>query len=327
MTHNLSILTAAREVFQLESEAIARLAERVDERFERAVALLLGCSGRVVVTGIGKSGAIGRKLASTLASTGTPALFLHAAEGLHGDLGMVAPGDVLIAISYTGRTDELTSILPVVKDMGVPIIALTGNAHAYLAAQADIVLDIAVEKEACPLNLAPTTSTAAALAMGDALALCVMGERQFTPENFARFHPGGALGRDLTLRVGELMRTGERLAEVPTTATVRDTMIAITAAQEGAAIVVLPDGTLAGYLTDGDVRRRLLDCADPKAFMDTTVSTVMTRNPLSFSPDTLASAALRAMQERGVNDAPVVDENNRPVGILDVQELMRAGLV
>ncbi|MBV9865000.1 MAG: KpsF/GutQ family sugar-phosphate isomerase [Abitibacteriaceae bacterium] len=322
-----SVLEAARALFQLESEAIARLSERLDARFEQAVALLLSCQGRVVVTGIGKSGAIGRKIASTLASTGTPALFLHAAEGLHGDLGMVTPGDVLIAISYTGRTDELTSILPVVKEMGVPVIAITGNARAYLAAQADVMLDIAVEKEACPLNLAPTTSTVAALAMGDALAICAMQLRQFTPEKFARFHPGGALGRDLKLQVGELMRTGERLAQVPATATVRAAMQAITAAQEGAVVIVTSAGTLAGYLTDGDVRRRLLDCDEPKTLLDAPVATIMTHNPLTFAPDTLASTALRALQERSVDDAPVVDQNNVPVGILDVQELLRAGLL
>ncbi|MDQ3813992.1 MAG: SIS domain-containing protein, partial [Armatimonadota bacterium] len=191
-----SLLDQARAVFQIESEAVARLAERLDERFERAVQLLIDCHGRVVVTGIGKSGAIGRKLASTLASTGTPALFLHAAEGLHGDLGMVMPGDVLVAISYSGRAEQLTEILPVVKDMGVPIIALTGNQNSYLAAQADVALDIAVAQEACPLNLAPTASTAAALAMGDALAVCAMGARRFTSEDFARFHPGG-MGRGL----------------------------------------------------------------------------------------------------------------------------------
>ena len=202
------ILDAAREVLRVESEAVAALSARLDENFERAVALLLECRGRVVVTGVGKSGAIGRKLASTLASTGTPALFLHAAEGLHGDLGMVTNGDVLLALSYSGRTDDLTGILPVVKQMGVPIIAMTGNRNSYLAAQADVILDIGVAKEACPLNLAPTASTTAMLALGDALAVCAMQERGFTSEHFARFHPGGALGRGLTLRVGDLMRTG-----------------------------------------------------------------------------------------------------------------------
>jgi arabinose-5-phosphate isomerase len=322
-----TILDEARQVLLLESEAVARLAERLDERFEHAVGLLLECRGRVVITGVGKSGAIGRKLASTLASTGTPALFLHAAEGLHGDLGMVMPGDVLVAISYSGRADELTAILPVIKDMEVPIIALTGNANAYLATHADVVLDISVAQEACPLNLAPTTSTTAALAMGDALAVCAMSARRFTSADFARFHPGGALGRGLKLSVGDLMRTGERLAVVPETATVRQALQTISEALSGAAAAVGADNTLVGYLTDGDVRRLLLRAPDAAAFLAAPVASVMTRTPLSFAPDTPAIHALRALQERGVDDAPVVDEHNVPVGVLDVQELLRAGLV
>jgi arabinose-5-phosphate isomerase len=322
-----TMLDEARLVFQIEGEAIARVGERLDERFERAVRLLLDCHGRVVVTGIGKSGAIGRKLASTLASTGTPALFLHSAEGLHGDLGMVAPGDVLMAISYSGRTDDLTAILPVVKDMGVAVIAITGNPDSYLAARADVVLDISVEKEACPLNLAPTSSTAAALAMGDALAVCAMGARHFTSEDFARFHPGGTLGRGLKLHVGDLMQSGERMARVPAAATIRQTYEAITAAQAGSAIVLGEDGLMAGYVTDGDLRRRLLHCADANALLRTPVEAVMTRTPLSFSPYTPAIEALRALQERRVDDAPVVDEENRPAGVLDVQELLKAGLI
>lgn len=322
-----ALLEQARAVFQIESEAIARLGAQLDERFERAVRLLLDCRGRVVVTGVGKSGAIGRKLASTLASTGTPALFLHAAEGLHGDLGMVAPGDVLLAISYSGRTDDLTAILPVVRDMGVPVIAVTGRADSYLATHADVALDIAVEKEACPLNLAPTSSTAAALAMGDALAICAMGARSFSHDDFARFHPGGTLGRASKLRVGELMRSGERLAVVEETATMREAIQAITDAQGGATVVVNAEGALCGYLTDGDVRRHLLCCEDDTAPLRAPVTSAMTRNPLSFAPPMLAVDALRALQERGVADAPVVDEENHPVGILDVQELLRAGLV
>lgn len=322
------ILDAARAVFALESEAIARLGARLDADFERAVELLLACRGRAVVTGIGKSGAIGRKFAATLASTGTPALFLHAAEGLHGDLGMVAPGDVLLAISYSGRTDELAAILPVVKSMGVPIIALTGSAQSFLGARADVVLDISVEREACPLGLAPTTSTAAAMAMGDALAICAMGRRKFSPDDFARFHPGGALGRGLTLSVADLMRSGERLAQVPENATVRQTLEAITRAGSGAAVVVEQNSpVLCGYVTDGDVRRRLLSCDDAHAFLDSAVAQIMTRTPLQLRPELSALDALRLMQERGIDDAPVVDEAGAPVGVLDVQELLRAGLL
>jgi arabinose-5-phosphate isomerase len=325
-----SIIDRARTVFSIESDSIARLGSRLDSRFEQAVQLLLNCQGKVVVTGIGKSGAVGRKMASTLASTGTPALFLHAAEGLHGDLGMVAPGDVLVAISYTGRTDELTAILPVVKAMQVPVIALTGSMQAYLASNADIVLDISVEKEACPLNLAPTSSTAAAMAMGDALAICAMGSRHFDKEDFARFHPGGTLGRGLKLRVGELMRTAERLALVDESATVRDILVAITSAQSGSAIITtLTDGTveMKGYITDGDIRRRLLNCDNAETFLNSAVAEIMTLNPLSFTTETLALEALRMLQERSVDDAPVVDEFNCPVGVLDVQELVQAGLI
>jgi arabinose-5-phosphate isomerase len=240
---------------------------------------------------------------------------------------MVAAGDVLIAISYTGRTGDLTGILPVVRDMQVPIIALTGNIDSYLAAQADVILDISVDKEACPLNLAPTSSMAAALAMGDALAICAMHEGRFTSDDFARTHPGGTLGKTSKLRVGDLMRTGERLALVPETATVRMTLQAITDAQSGAALIIDAQSTLVGYLTDGDVRRRLLHAEDAEALLRADVQKFMTRNPLAFSPKMMAVEALRALQERGVDDAPVVDEENRAVGVLDVQELLKAGLV
>lgn len=326
------ILAQAQRVLQIESDAVAQLSTRLRDEssgneFVSAVQLVLDCRGRVVVTGIGKSGAIGRKIAATFASTGTPALFLHAAEGLHGDLGMVAPGDVLIALSYTGRTADLTSILPVVRDMGVPIIAITGKRDSILAAVANCVLNVAVEREACPLNLAPTASTTASLAMGDALAVCVMTARRFSHDDFARFHPGGALGQASKLRVGELMRTGERLAIVPDSATMRQTLQAITAAGSGAVAVVGADRVLVGYLTDGDVRRQLLHCDNAETLLDTNVQSAMTPTPLAFSPQMMAIEALRALQERGVDDAPVVDENNRPLGLLDVQELLRAGLV
>lgn len=321
------LLHTARQVFADESAAILQMSERLGSSFERAVQLLLQCKGRVVVTGIGKSGAIGRKLASTLASTGTPALFLHAGEGLHGDLGMVAPGDVLIALSYSGRTDDLIAILPVIKSMGVPVIALTGNAQSFLADHADAVLDVAVTKEACSLNLAPTSSTTAALAMGDALAICVMNARRFSSEDFARFHPGGTLGRGLTLRVADLMRTGSRLAVLQEDISLREALRAITEAVTGAAVIVDKEGKLSGYLTDGDVRRLLVHSENADELLQQKVATMMTRSPLSVSPDQLALNAMRSLQERGVDDAPVVDENNVPVGLLDVQELLRAGLM
>lgn len=319
-------LTVARRVMMIESQAVARVADSLDESFSRAVAAVLGCRGRVVVTGIGKSGAIGRKLASTFASTGTPALFLHAAEGLHGDLGMVAPGDILLAISYSGRSDELLVILPVVKSMGVAVIALTGNPESYLGTNADIVLQSTVEHEACPLNLAPTASTTAALALGDALAVTAMEARGFKSTDFARFHPGGTLGRGLTLRVSDLMRTGDRLASVEADAPIREALERISQAQAGAAVVVDAAGKLAGYLTDGDVRRHLLRLADPGKLLATPVREFMTRTPLTFRPEMAALDALRLLQERRVDDAPVVDENDIPVGWLDEQELLKAGV-
>ena len=224
----ISVLEIARRVLSIESAAIDALSARLGEPFECAVALLTQCQGRVVVTGLGKSGAIGRKLASTLASTGTPALFVHATEALHGDLGMVARGDVLLAISYSGRSDELLGMLPVVRGMDVPVIALTGNLESYLARQSDVALDTSVEKEACPLNLAPTSSTTAALALGDALAICLMETRGFAIPDFARFHPGGALGRGAALTVGDLMRTHNRIALCPERASVREALQEIT---------------------------------------------------------------------------------------------------
>jgi arabinose-5-phosphate isomerase len=322
-----NILHAARQVFADESAALVQMGERLGSSFEDAVQLLLNCNGRVVVTGVGKSGAIGRKMASTFASTGTPALFLQASEGLHGDLGMVAPGDVLVALSYSGRTDDLLAILPVVKSMGVPVIALTGNTQSFLADHADAVLDVGVTKEACPLNLAPTSSTTAALAMGDALAICVMDQRKFSSDDFARFHPGGTLGRGLTLRVADLMRTESRLAILTEEITLRQALAAITEAVTGAAIIVNADGKLSGYLTDGDVRRLLVHSQNADELLRQNVAKIMTRSPLAFSPGQLALEAMRSLQERGVDDAPVVDENNTPVGLLDVQELLRAGLM
>lgn len=320
-------LESARRVLLLESEAISQMAARLDSSFERAVELIWNCAGRVVVTGLGKSGAIGRKIASTLSSTGTPALFLHAAEGLHGDLGMVARGDILLAISYSGRSDELLALVPAVRSMGVPVIALTGSSQSYLALNADIVLDARVEREACPLNLAPTSSTTAALALGDALAVVLMEKRGFAPADFLRFHPGGTLGRGANLVVGDLMRSGDRVALCAQNASFREVLEAITRAGAGAAILTDESGFLAGYLTDGDLRRHLLRSQDANALLQSSAAIHMTRSPLALRPEMAALDALRLLQERRLNDAPVVDGQNRPVGWLEDQELLRAGLM
>jgi arabinose-5-phosphate isomerase len=322
-----TVLESARRVLVLESQAIAQLAERLDSAFEAAVELMWNCSGRIVVTGLGKSGAIGRKIASTLASTGTPALFLHAAEGLHGDLGMVAPSDVLLAISYSGRSDELLTLVPAVKAMGVPVIALTGSSQSYLALNSHIALDASVEREACPLNLAPTSSTTVALALGDALAVALMEKRGFAPADFLRFHPGGTLGRGANLTVGDLMRVGDRVAVCSQDSSFREVLESITQAGAGAAILTNDEGVLAGYLTDGDLRRHLLLATDPGALLHSAAETHMTRSPLTLRGEMAALDALRLLQERKLNDAPVVDETGRPVGWLEDQELLRAGLM
>ena len=322
----IPVLDIARRVLAIEGEAISAMAARLGEPFERALDLLTRCEGRVVVTGLGKSGAIGRKIASTLASTGTPALFVHATEALHGDLGMVARGDLLLAISYSGRSDELLGMLPVVRGMGVPVISLTGNAGSYLARQSDVALDTSVEREACPLNLAPTSSTTATLALGDALAVCLMETRGFAIPDFARFHPGGALGRGAALTVGDLMRQGDRIAVCRESDSVRTALAEITRAGAGAALVTGENGALTGYLTDGDVRRHLLQSSDATEHLLSPIAQWMTRSPLSLRPPMPALEALRLLQSRTFNDAPVVDEQDKPVGWLDIGELLKAGL-
>lgn len=318
------LVELGREVLQIEAEAIRRLTERLGEAFERAVGLVLACKGHVIVTGMGKSGAIGKKIAATLSGTGTPALFLHPAEGVHGDLGAVTPNDVVILLSYSGETDELLAILPTLKRLGVPCIVLTGNLNSPLAKAAEVVLDISVEREACPLNLAPTASAAAMLAMGDALALAAMKARRFTKEDFARLHPGGALGRRLLLRVQDLMRTGERLAIVHRNEPTKAAFAAITKARAGACVVVDEDGKLCGIVTDGDLRRALLK--DVNLF-HAPVTEIMTKTPKVIRPDALATEALRLMQTHQIDDLPVVDDEGKPLGMLDVQDLLQAGIV
>jgi arabinose-5-phosphate isomerase len=255
----------AKEAISIEACAVRALADRIDRDFSRAVELILGCSGRVVVTGMGKSGAVGRKLASTLASTGTPSLFLHPAEGLHGDLGMVAAGDVLIVLSQSGWTDEVGAILPAMERIGVPIIAFTGRQHSPLTAKATVTLDVSVEREACPLGLAPTASTIAQMAMGDALAIAVMTARRFTREEFAALHPGGSLGRRAGDRVEALMRTHDAVATADDNTALREVLFSITAARAGAAAVIDDERRLLGIITDGDIRRTLL--VDDNALM------------------------------------------------------------
>ena len=320
-----------RRVLSEAARALDRLADTLDpDAWAEAIRLILETKGRVVVTGMGKSGKVADKLTVTLASTGTPALFLHPAEGVHGDLGMIQPGDVVVALSYSGETDEITAILPAISHLGTPLIALTSRPHSTLGRAASVVLDVSVEKEACTMNLAPTTSTTAMIALGDALAVAVMGARRFTPEQYSRLHPAGTLGRRLILRVSDVMRTGEAVALVPDTETVLDAMFAITRANAGAAIVTDARGRVAGLITDGDIRRHLLD--DPQ-LLSRPATEAMTPNPGLVTAGLLATEGLRRLDDfhplpgQKAGDAPVVDADGRPVGMLMLKDLVKAGIV
>ncbi|HUN90616.1 MAG TPA: KpsF/GutQ family sugar-phosphate isomerase [Burkholderiaceae bacterium] len=317
-------LALAREVIAAESQAIAGLADRLDESFLRAIDLILGCRGRVVVSGVGKSGHIARKIAATFASTGTPALFVHAAEAAHGDLGMVTPADVLVALSYSGESDELMTIVPIVKREGTPMIVISGAADSSLARHADVHLDCRVDREACPLNLAPTSSTAAMLALGDALAIACLDARGFGPQDFARSHPGGALGRRLLTRVADVMRTGAAVPTVPLGATVIDAVHVISQRQLGMTAIVAADGRLAGIFTDGDLRRLLERGGDVRA---TPVADVMTREPLTIGADALAAEAAQLLDRGRKSQLLVVDAQRRVVGALHMHDLMAAKVI
>jgi arabinose-5-phosphate isomerase len=319
-----SALELAREVLAIEARAVAQLADRIDANFLRAVNLLLACRGRVVVGGVGKSGHIGRKVAATLASTGTPALFVHAAEAAHGDLGMVTRDDVFIAMSYSGETSELLTVVPFIKREGTPLVAMTGNAQSTLARHANVHLDVHVDKEACPLNLAPTSSTTAMLAMGDALAIACLDARGFGPEDFARSHPGGALGRRLLLRVADVMRTGDRIPAVPATASVMQAVHEISDKQMSMTAVLEADGTLAGIFTDGDLRKLLERAGDIRSLA---LADVFNRTPLTIGADALAAEAAQLLDARHRNQLLVVDAQRRLVGALHVQDLMAAKVI
>lgn len=327
MSHNKreELLAAGQEVLRLEAEAILSLAGRLGGDFSRAVETILAAEGRVVVTGIGKSGAVARKSAATFASTGTPAFYLHPAEGVHGDLGMVTGRDVVLALSYSGETDELLALLPTLKRLGVRLVAITGNVRSTLAENADLALDVSVEREACPLNLAPTTSTTAMLALMDALAVAAMKARGFTREEYAVFHPAGSLGRRLLLRVCDLMRTGDRMALCSPDATIRDALFSITRAQTGCVFVVDPQGRFEGLLTDGDIRRLLLQSGDA---LGEQVASVLNRAPRNILPDRLVTEALQVMEQHPpCGELPVLDEDRKPVGVLNLKDVVRTGIL
>ena len=314
----------AERVLRLEAEAILGLIPKLDASFDRAVELLHGCAGRVIVTGMGKSGHVGRKIAATLASTGTPAHFLHPAEGVHGDLGMVARGDVVLALSNSGETDEMLAILPPLKRLGVSIVLLTGNPKSTLARQSEVVLDVGVTEEACPMNLAPTSSTTAALAMGDALAMVLLEARGFNKEDFAKFHPAGVIGRSLLMRVHQIMRPPVAMAIVSTDTPIRDVLKAMTSVRAGAAVVADEDRRLLGIFTHGDFVRHFQ--SDSK-IGERLVADLMTLNPVTVHQDKLAVEILNLLERHRIDDLVVVDDNNVPVGIVDSQDLTRLKLL
>jgi len=317
-------LEMARDVLRIEADAVQALAARLDDRFTRAVELLLQCKGRVVVSGIGKSGHIARKIAATFASTGTPAIFVHAAEAAHGDLGMITRDDVLVALSYSGEGDELLTMLPVAKREGTPLIAMTGNATSSLARLADVHLDVRVDKEACPLNLAPTSSTTAMLALGDALAVACLDARGFGPDDYARSHPGGALGRRLLTYVRDVMRTGDRIPRVTVDTSLIDALREISSKQLGMTAVLDAEGRLQGIFTDGDLRRLLERAADVR---NVKLADAMTRSPLTIAPDVLAAEAAQLMDQRKKNQLLVVDAGGALVGALHMHDLMAAKVI
>ncbi len=315
---------SARRVLEIESRAIAELVSRVGAEFEQACALCLACRGRIVVTGMGKSGHIAGKIAATLASTGTPAFFVHPAEASHGDLGMITRDDVVIALSNSGETGELLTLLPLLKRQGNPLITLTGNTRSTLAGAAAVNLDLAISEEACPLNLAPTASTTVALAMGDALAVALLEARGFTQEDFALSHPGGSLGRRLLLRVEDLMHTGNEIPRVQADTALSDGLLEMTSKGLGMTGVCDPAGKLLGIFTDGDLRRTLDSGIDVRT---ASMAEVMTRGGRTARPDMLAAEAVHLLEQYKINALLVVDDAGMVVGALNIHDLFRAGVV
>ncbi len=321
---NEELLALARETLEIESRAVGEVSAKLNEDFARACRLCMATTGRVVVTGMGKSGHIASKIAATLASTGTPAFFMHPAEASHGDLGMITAQDLLLAISYSGETDEIVTILPLVKRMGARLVSMTGKPASTLAAAADVHIDVGVTEEACPLNLAPTASTTATLAMGDALAVALLKSRGFTAEDFARSHPSGSLGKRLLLRVGDVMRTGDQVPSVEADVRLRDGLMEMTEKGLGMTAIVDADRRILGIFTDGDLRRALDDGADVHK---TTMRDVMHSNCKTTTADVLAAAAVRTLEENKITSLLVADDDDRLIGALNIHDLFRAGIM
>jgi arabinose-5-phosphate isomerase len=318
----------AKRVLKIEAEAVAALIDRIDERFEQAVEMILNCEGRVVVTGMGKSGLIGKKIAATLASTGTPALFLHPAEGIHGDLGMVTRGDTVIALSNSGETEEIARMLPSLKRLGIRLIALTGNAESTLAKNSDVVINVGVKEEACPLGLAPTASTTAALAMGDALAVALLDKRGFREEDFACFHPGGTLGKRLLLRVGDLMHTGDAIPAVSEETLIKDAIYEISSKKMGVTSVLDGAGKLVGVISDGDLRRWMEKTEKTgENLLTKKAKDIMTKNPKVSKREALAAEAVAIMEKNSITCLIVTDRDAKPEGVIHLHDLLKAGVV
>lgn len=318
------IKSQAIEVLEIEAASILNLKRSVNGEFIEVVKEILKCSGRVIMTGMGKSGFIAKKLAATLSSTGTPSFFLHPAEAIHGDLGMVTSQDIVIALSNSGETEEVIRILPVIKRIGAKLVAMTGGRSSTLAETADYILDTGVEEEACPLNLAPTASTTATLALGDALAISLLWARDFQPEDFALYHPGGSLGKKLLLTVNDVLHIRERNPIVNQEATLKETLFMMTSSRMGAANIVDSQGKLVGIITDGDIRRQLEESFN---LLDKTAKEIMSKSPSTITKDKLAAEALKLMQEREISDLPIVDNDYKPVGLLNFQDLLKAGVL
>ncbi|MFH1625872.1 MAG: KpsF/GutQ family sugar-phosphate isomerase [Pseudomonadota bacterium] len=316
------VIKHAKEVLRIEAEAIENLIDRIDKHFAEAVDIIYSTTGRVVVTGVGKSGIIGRKIAATLTSTGTPALFLHAVEGMHGDLGIVMKGDVVIAISNSGETEEVNSIIPIVKRIGASLIAFTGNVKSTLAKNSDVTIDVGVEREACPLGLAPTASTTATLAMGDALAVALLNKRAFQKQDFHRIHPGGSLGERLMVRVRDVMLTGERVPVVHEEQTLEEAIEEMSLKDLGLTLVVDQKSALIGIITDGDLRRLM---QQKETLLDRPVKEIMTRNPKTIGEDKLAGQALEEMERHRITSLAITDESERIKGIVHLHDLLGKG--
>ena len=317
------VLETAKRVLRAEGQAVLNLIDRLDERFVRAVEMLGECRGRVVITGMGKSGIVAKKIASTMASGGIPSLFLHPAEGVHGDLGMISSGDVVVALSNSGETEELVALLPYIKRIGVGLIAMTGNPVSTLAKRADVVLDVSVEAEACEIGPMPTTSTTAALALGDALALSLIERKGFRQEDFAILHPAGGLGRRL-MTVSDLMHTGEEVPRVLQTTPLKDIIYEISSKKLGITTVVSPEGTLLGIITDGDLRRLMEHRNDLHAVV---AKDFMSPNPKVIDRDALATRALKTMEDHVITSLLIVDDAGRVEGVIHLHDILRAGIV